>query len=73
MKFDKLIVRVKDGDIVYLLHSIASHQLGDNIALNHHSTDSSHLFIVFCKEAQINRTELLTLFNICLAWCKFHV
>ncbi len=38
---DKLI-----GDIVYLLHSVASHQLGDNIALNPHSTDLSHFFIV---------------------------
>ncbi len=37
-EYDKLIVRVKDGDI----YSTASHQPVDNVALNPHSTDSSY-------------------------------
>ncbi len=41
-EYDKLIERVKDGDFIYLLYSIASHQLGDNVALN----QGSRFFII---------------------------
>ncbi len=54
-EYDKFIMRVKDGDIVYLLYSIAPHQLGDW----QHSVKS--LYWTYTEKGNLSGHCLLTL------------
>ncbi len=55
---------IKEGDIVYVLYSIASHQLGDNVALNHHSTDSSHQRTAIYWTAERYKFSIFSIFQM---------